>query len=55
LAFGKENTQLFSTGILVYEMHAGFTPWHGNNALEVYDKILDAKLKFPKSFNLIAR
>ena len=45
----------WALGILIYEMHAGFPPYQGDNALDVYDQILEGHLKFPKSFNPIAK
>uniref|UniRef100_A0A914V1Z2 Uncharacterized protein n=1 Tax=Plectus sambesii TaxID=2011161 RepID=A0A914V1Z2_9BILA len=45
----------WALGVLIYEMHAGFPPFQGANALEIYDRILEGKLKFPKTFNLFAK
>ncbi|RCN26527.1 hypothetical protein ANCCAN_27746 [Ancylostoma caninum] len=36
-------------------MMAGRPPFRGNNTSEIYDSIMEHKLKFPRSFNLVAK
>ncbi|KAL6724576.1 hypothetical protein Aduo_019455 [Ancylostoma duodenale] len=45
----------WALGILIYEMMAGRPPFRGNNTSEIYDSIMEHKLKFPRSFNLVAK
>ncbi|CAD6185374.1 unnamed protein product [Caenorhabditis auriculariae] len=45
----------WALGILIYEMMVGKPPFRGKNTAEIYDAILEHKLKFPRSFNLAAK
>lgn len=45
----------WALGILIYEMMAGRPPFRGKTTAEIYDKIIEHKLKFPRSFNLVAK
>lgn len=42
-------------GILIYEMLAGHPPFFSDNPIEVYQKILDGKIRWPKHMDLIAK
>lgn len=42
-------------GILLYEMLAGHPPFYSDNPIEVYQKILDGKIRWPKNFDLVAK
>ncbi|OQV25875.1 Protein kinase DC2 [Hypsibius exemplaris] len=42
-------------GILLYEMLAGHPPFFSENPIEIYQKILDAKIRWPKQFDLVAK
>ncbi|XP_055332341.1 cAMP-dependent protein kinase catalytic subunit PRKX-like [Paramacrobiotus metropolitanus] len=42
-------------GILVYEMLVGHPPFYSDNPIEVYQKILDGKIRWPKNFDLVAK
>lgn len=41
----------WTLGILTYEMLVSYPPFFCDNAMEVYARIMHAKLKFPKDFN----
>ena len=41
----------WTLGILFYEMLVGIEPFHDENPMMVYQKILAGKIKFPKIFN----
>ncbi|GMT32842.1 hypothetical protein PFISCL1PPCAC_24139, partial [Pristionchus fissidentatus] len=45
----------WALGILIYEMLAGRPPFRGNNTNEIYDSIVQHRLKFPRNFNLLAK
>lgn len=45
----------WSLGILIYEMLVGIDPFTSNDPMEVYQKILKGKIKFPKNFPKDAR
>jgi len=37
-------------GILIYEMIVGIDPFTANDPMEIYQKILNGKVKFPRNF-----
>ncbi|CAI5455394.1 unnamed protein product [Caenorhabditis angaria] len=45
----------WALGILIYEMMVGKPPFRGKTTKEIYEAIIDHKLKFPRSFNLAAK
>lgn len=45
----------WALGILIYEMMVGKPPFRGKTTAEIYDAIIEHKLKFPRSFNLAAK
>jgi protein kinase A len=40
------------TGVLVFEMRAGFAPFHDQNQMEMYRKIVDCNFNFPAHFKV---
>lgn len=45
----------WSLGILIYEMIVGNPPFEGRVLSEVFAKILDGKIRFPRSFDTNAK
>lgn len=41
----------WTLGILIYEMNAGIDPFTDDDPMEIYQKILKGKIKFPKNFD----
>lgn len=41
----------WTLGILIYEMNAGIDPFTDDDPMEIYQKILKGKIKFPKDFD----
>ncbi|XP_055327423.1 cAMP-dependent protein kinase catalytic subunit PRKX-like [Paramacrobiotus metropolitanus] len=42
-------------GILCFEMLVGHPPFYSDNPIEVYQKILDGKIRWPKQIDLVAK
>lgn len=45
----------WALGIFVYELLAGYTPFHGKTDLETYDQILDGIFSYPSFFSSEAK
>ena len=45
--YGRE-ADVWSVGVLVYELLTGYPPFYGSHAFEVYRKIQEGKYEFPK-------
>ena len=45
----------WALGVLIFEMAAGYPPFYGDNPFSVYQKILQARIKFPSSVPQTAR
>lgn len=45
----------WSLGILIYEMLAGFPPYFDENPFDIYRKILEGRLEFPRHFDAAAK
>ena len=41
----------WALGVLIYEMHYGIDPFTADDPLQIYQNILDCKLKFSKAFD----
>lgn len=46
---------IYTLGVLTYELLAGFAPWGGNTINDVYKNILKDELSFPKHFSSSAK
>ena len=46
---------IYSLGTSFYHLLTGRPPFQGANALAIYDQILEGRLAFPKTFNLVAK
>lgn len=42
-------------GVIIYEMLAGVPPFHGDGILDIYERILEGKVRYPSTFNLVAK
>jgi len=45
----------WTLGILIYEMLVGIDPFTANDPMEIYQKILNGRIKFPRNFPKDAR
>lgn len=43
------------SGVLIYEMLAGFPPFYDDNPFGIYEKILGGKIEWPKHLDPIAK
>lgn len=41
----------WTMGVLLYEFLAGYPPFYGDSSIEIYDKVLAGKIKFPNWFS----
>lgn len=46
---------IFLSGVLIYEMLAGFPPFYDDNPFGIYEKILGGKIEWPKHLDPIAK
>ena len=44
-----EKVDVWSAGVVLYAMLAGFPPFHGETTVEVFEKVLRGNLRFPAS------
>lgn len=42
-------------GVLIYEMLVGFPPFYDKNPFQIYEKIIDGRVNYPKDFNPLAK
>lgn len=42
-------------GILIYEMLVGYPPFYDENPFQIYQKILAAKIEWPRHIDLVAK
>ena len=40
----------WALGVLIYEMRSGYAPFYDQNQMEMYKKIVEGKVVFPKHF-----
>lgn len=45
----------FVSGVLIYEMLAGFPPFYDDNPFGIYEKILGGKIEWPKHLDPVAK
>jgi len=45
----------WAAGVLLFEMAAGYPPFYGDNPFSVYQKILEANIKFPSAMHRLTR
>jgi protein kinase X len=45
----------WALGVLIYEMHCGYAPFYDDNNFSTYEKILAAKVEWPKYIDPVAR
>ncbi|KAI9271763.1 kinase-like domain-containing protein [Phascolomyces articulosus] len=53
IGYGK-TVDYWALGILIFEMLAGYTPFHDDDPLTGYDKILVCNIKYPLHFSTLA-
>eukprot|EP00300_Choanocystis_sp_HF-7_P012473 c17904_g1_i1.p1 GENE.c17904_g1_i1~~c17904_g1_i1.p1 ORF type:complete len:140 (+),score=40.37 c17904_g1_i1:3-422(+) len=41
---------MWSVGVVVYILLCGFPPFHGKNEVELFQRVLNGRLKFPKPY-----
>lgn len=46
---------LLVSGVLIYEMLAGYPPFYDDNPFGIYEKILSGKIEWPKHLDPIAK
>ncbi|KAK5959913.1 cAMP-dependent protein kinase PWA37_002748 [Arxiozyma heterogenica] len=51
----NKSVDWWSFGIIIYEMLAGYTPFYDSNTIKIYEKILNAPLKFPEYFDSLVQ
>ncbi len=52
--YGK-SVDWWALGIIIYELLVGIDPFHSDDIIEVYEKILKGKIKFPANFDRDAK
>ncbi|PWA49777.1 protein kinase, ATP binding site [Artemisia annua] len=53
--YDGEKADIWSCGVVLFVLLAGFLPFHDSNLMEMYRKIARAEFKFPKSFPIEAK
>ncbi len=45
----------WALGVLIYEMLVGYPPFYDKNPFQIYEKIIDGRVNYPKDFNPLAK
>ncbi|KAD3336648.1 hypothetical protein R6Q59_028252 [Mikania micrantha] len=54
-AYDGAKADIWSCGVVLFVLLAGFLPFHDSNLIEMYKKIASARFKYPKSFPVEAK
>ncbi|KAI8147329.1 kinase-like domain-containing protein [Fennellomyces sp. T-0311] len=46
----NKSVDYWALGILIYEMLAGYTPFHDENTIRIYEKIMRCQVQYPRHF-----
>ncbi|CAF5048545.1 unnamed protein product, partial [Rotaria magnacalcarata] len=47
----NKSVDYWALGVLIYEMAAGFPPFYADQPIQIYEKIVQGKFKFPSHFS----